>query len=392
MTSDRHSIDAWTDAERDFLQALADDAERRAVRIAFDLNAGLADIRRRSHFTSRPPADAQRLPTTLSPDPPAVFAAEPTAATTEIGRVAQKRGPGRALIRNLPAGLSTFSALVIGSVAAVVQLTGAGSGLGRVLLSAIGVACLLYTVIRFWHLYFIARIQDLSHELTRAHQHVALVNAGHQRYVDAIDSIIHQEGPLFRESLELTVVVGADDHGDTIVERRYTIPKPHMAQRAFRPILPAIDYPTLTLEDLDLKVSLLGEAGSVEALPIYSRQQLRLLLLFNPALTNPVDWEIRYRPHGMWAPLRSQGHDHLIWTDRLPTSGDTSVMDELTVRFVFPARGHAPRVAERHGFGEMVEATRIEGSGQWLIEWRDPLPAGRRYEWDLAQPPADREP
>jgi hypothetical protein len=84
--------------------------------------------------------------------------------------------------------------------------------------------------------------------------------------------------------------------------------------------------------------------------------------------------------------LRKQGFDYLIWNDRLPAgNGGNSVLDELVVKFVFPESGKMPSVVERHGFGEFEAPKRPSNGEGWLIVWHDPAPAGRRYEWDLAQ-------
>ncbi|XVV13869.1 hypothetical protein ACQP2X_05815 [Actinoplanes sp. CA-131856] len=283
-------------------------------------------------------------------------------------------------------GLVGFVALVIGLGAGVAQLADWSSGVGRTILTGAGIASLLYLIVRFSLLYYVKRGGQLRQEL-------AAVQVAHRRYVEAIDRIIDQEGPIYAESLELTVTVGADDAGDTIVESRRTVPRPRVTQRAVRPIVPDGDDRIIGLDDIGLTCSLERITGTITVLPLARSGKPRVWLVFDPGLTEPFSWTITYRPAGLWAPLRRRGYDHLIWNDRLPAgAGNHSVLTELVVRFVFPPSEKAPSVDERHGFGAGSAPTRDHPGGPWRIVWRDGAPAGRRYEWDLAQSVAPRAP
>lgn len=341
---------------------------------------------------------------------------------------------------------TSFAALIIGLGSGVAQLVGWPAGVGRILLIVLCVVCFLYLIVRFAVLFYVRRIEqvrqerdeaqeemtqlrrDTANERDRARremtqlrqnshqqmeqlrqvsrqemeqlrqvnrqemeqvrqdtrQELAAQQVAHQSYVEAINRIIDQEGPIYAESLELTVVIGTGDDGDTVVERRVTTPLPRVIQRAIRPIVPEGNDRIVGLDDIGLHCKIETISGTITPRPLVSTGKPRVWLVFEPGLTETFTWQISYNSRGLWAPLRARGSDYLIWNDRLPAgNGAKSVLSELTVRFVFPASDKAPTVHERHGFGRANAAEPREGG--WLIVWVDPEPAGRRYEWDLAQ-------
>ena len=274
---------------------------------------------------------------------------------------------------------TSFAVFLIGLTSGVVQLAGPSTGFGRILLAVVCIVCFLYLIVRYTHFFLVRRNEQMRQELTA--QQVA-----HQSYVEAINKIIDQEGPIYAENLELTVVIGTDDAGDTIVERRQTKPQPRVTQRAIRPIVPVGSDGIVGLDDIGLRCTLEKISGTITPRPLAHSGKPRVWLVFEPGLTETFTWQISYCSPGLWAPLRKQGSDLLIWNDRLPAgNGATSVLNELSVRFVFPASEKAPTVHERHGFGQVQAAVPREGG--WLVVYTDPAPAGRRYEWDLAQAP-----
>jgi hypothetical protein len=293
-------------------------------------------------------------------------------------------------------GFLTYVAFVVGVVSGIAQLADFSHGVGQVLLTGVGISCLLFLIVRFTLSYYVRLGGQRRRELADAKRLIDTLQVGHRRYVDAIDRIIDQEGPIYAESLEIAVTVGTDDSGDSIVERRCTIPKPRVTQRAIRPIVRNDVDRIVTLEDLDLCYSLqdpTGEltyslndiAGGITILPIGRNGKPRAWLVFDPGLTEPFDWMLRYRPAGLWALLRRDGSDWLKWNDRLPAGAQSnSVLTDLVVKFVFPPSERQPAVSELHGFGSVATPVRRDEGG-WLIVWRDPNPQGRSYEWNLAQ-------
>ena len=263
-------------------------------------------------------------------------------------------------------------------------------GTGRSVIIATAVVSLFPLVARIWNHYYLERIDGLNHEVETLKSQLNVTHSGHQRYLEAIDRIVDQEGPAYAEYLELTVVVGEDDESDSVVERRRTAPMPRITNRAIRPITPTDSHVRAALQDLDVRCVVEQPAGSVKALPLAEDRFPRLWLIFEPGMTEPFTWEISYRPRALWRPLRERRFDHLTWTDRLPAeAGGNSTLTGLEVTFMFPASAGLPHVRERHSHGEMDEPKLSGDRGQWRVTWRDTAPAGRRYEWDIAQVPGD---
>ncbi|GAA0416777.1 hypothetical protein KZ829_05550 [Actinoplanes hulinensis] len=294
----------------------------------------------------------------------------------------------------MPETPSTYHALFRGTLNASVVLIGLASGvaqlaeiptrIGQWALTAISLACLLYFVVRLWQLAFVVRIRDLKADLRETTSRLALQQAGHQHYLDAIQRISDREKPLFTETLEVLVAIGADDDSDRIVEKRVTTPEPLVTHRTMRPIVPTDTDRLARLDEISFK-TLRPVGGTITALPLEQTRLLRVWLIFDPAMTTPTEWQVEYRPRGLWRPLRERGWDQLVWEDRLPTaSGTPSAFTRFQVTFSFPDSDQPPSVKERQGYGQMSEPER-DARGRWEVVWRDEKPAGRRYVWDLTQ-------
>ncbi|GGN55708.1 hypothetical protein GCM10010112_06750 [Actinoplanes lobatus] len=294
----------------------------------------------------------------------------------------------------MPETPSTYHALFRGTLNASVVLIGLASGvaqlaeiptrIGQWALTAISLACLLYFVVRLWQLAFVVRIRDLKADLRETTSRLALQQAGHQHYLDAIQRISDREKPLFTETLEVLVAIGPDDDSDRIVEKRVTTPEPLVTHRTMRPIVPTDTDRLARLDEISFK-TLRPVGGTITALPLEQTRLLRVWLIFDPAMTTPTEWQVEYRPRGLWRPLRERGWDQLVWEDRLPTaSGTPSAFTRFQVTFSFPDSDQPPSVKERQGYGRMSEPER-DARGRWEVVWRDEKPAGRRYVWDLTQ-------
>jgi hypothetical protein len=284
------------------------------------------------------------------------------------------------------AGTLNFSVLTIGVVSGIAQLADFPTGFARALLLAVFLTCLLYFVIRVWQFYFVEKVRELRAQLAKEAEKLTLAQSGHRRYLDAIERISDREKPLFAETLEVIVWIGVDDETDRIMEKRVTTPDPLVTHRAMRPIVPTDQEQIVRLDDIAFRVSRSG--GRITALPLHEQiRKLRVWLIFDPALSARTEWEVEYRPHSLWRPLRERGWDQLVWDDRLPTAhGSPSAFTRFTVRFKFPDSDQPPSVKERQGYGELTEPARDE-SGMWEVVWRDKAPAGRHYVWDLTQAP-----
>ncbi|WP_122981225.1 hypothetical protein [Actinoplanes teichomyceticus] len=294
----------------------------------------------------------------------------------------------------MPATPSKYQTVFRGTLNVLVVLIGLASGVAQLVeipdraaqwtLTASFLACLLYFVIRFWQIAFVLKIRQLRTELQEATKALALQRAGHQHYLDAIQRISDREKPLFQETLEVIVTVGDDDDSDRIVEKRVTTPEPLVTHRTMRPIIPTDDDRIARLDEIAFKARR-QTTGTITALPLEQTRLLRVWMIFDPAMTTPTEWQVEYRPLGLWRPLRERGWDQLIWEDRLPTaSGTPSAFTRFVVTFAFPQNDQPPSVKERQGYGALSEPVQ-DPSGRWEVIWRDEKPAGRRYVWDLTQ-------
>ncbi|MFC7527890.1 hypothetical protein [Actinoplanes sp. GCM10030250] len=274
--------------------------------------------------------------------------------------------------------------MLIGLASGVAQLGGIPTRTAQRFLTAVFLACLLYFVVRLWQLAFVVKIRQLKADLLEATKALALQRAGHQHYLDAIQRMSDREKPLFSETLEVLVTVGDDDESDRIVEKRMTTPEPLVTHRTMRPIVPTDTDRLVRLDEISFK-ALRPVAGTITALPLEQTRLLRLWLIFDPAMTSPTEWQVEYRPRGLWRPLRERGWDQLVWDDRLPAAGGTpSAFTRFVVTFSFPDSDQPPSVKERQGHGRISEPQR-DPRGRWEVVWRDEEPAGRRYVWDLTQ-------
>jgi hypothetical protein len=289
-----------------------------------------------------------------------------------------RNGTGQLSPNNSPRRHVDIVALVLGIAASIGGLLDISGKTGRVVLLLIGTAFLLVAFARLTHRRTIA----VNRQLTAA---LEAKQAVFQQYVDAILRTIDRESPLFEDRLVITVIIGEDDASDRVIERWCTTPRPRMAHRAIRPIVPTHDDRVTRLDELEFKCSIDNGGNRITALPLVERSRyLRVWLLFEPPQTTPVAWQATYTPRGLWRPLRDKGIDQLAWEDRLPTARGSSSLAEVEVHFLFPATFEDPGVVERHDLGTTGTPIRLQ-NGQWQITWRDPSPARHRYVWELTR-------
>ncbi|MDR7277864.1 hypothetical protein [Catenuloplanes atrovinosus] len=305
----------------------------------------------------------------------------------------------------------------IGVASGVAGLAGFSRGASRLVLLLTAVVCGLIVVVRLWTIFVLRRNKELRTRIRRLQTDNAALQAEndalagtnrtirddharilgerdhlvdeHNRYVGAIQRIIDRETPAFEEELEVTITVGAEDEDDVVVERRRTRPRERVTHRSMRPIVPAGRQARVCrLADIGYRVRFLDDGAPVEQFALIEDVgHLRVWLVFDQPLVDEADWEVTYRPAGLWRPLRQRGRDVLRWRDQLITAdAKPSALSSFTITFLFPGDRPAPWVTERHQLGSVVPARRT-GGGQWEVRWSDPAPAGRYYEWDLLQPP-----
>jgi hypothetical protein len=276
----------------------------------------------------------------------------------------------------------TFFAVVVGVVSGIAQLGVFPEGFSRTLLVATVLTAMLYLVVRVWHFYFFVKVRELRARLQQEAEKLTLERSGHQAYLDAIERISDRDQPLFSETLEVTVWVGAGDDSDRIVERRVTTPRPLVTNRSMRPIVPTDQEQIVRLDEVGFTAR--RSDGKITSLPLREQiNRLRVWLIFDPALSAETAWQVEYHPKGLWRPLRERGWDQLGWDDRI--NGTPSAFTSFRTVFKFPRSDQPPSVKERHGFGVHTEPT-ADPYG-WEVVWTDDHPAGRHYVWDLTQPP-----
>jgi hypothetical protein len=198
-----------------------------------------------------------------------------------------------------------------------------------------------------------------------------------------LERVATRQTPLFDDRIELTVVVGDDDDADIVDQRIWTNPTPQVAHRVMRPIVPD-DGRVHGLGELDLECSVVdGAETTVSAFPLLAElKRLLVLIDFDPIVDEEIEWRVRYRPRGLWRPLRETGRDCLWWDDQKPRNAyGHSPLRDFKIIFVFPG-SWTPRVVEPWQYGK-TEPRRRRADGRWEIEWHDSSPEGRRYKWDL---------
>jgi DNA-binding CsgD family transcriptional regulator len=202
-------------------------------------------------------------------------------------------------------------------------------------------------------------------------------------YETAIRRITDRQTPLFSERVEITVTIGDTAAEDSVVERRWTTPKPYLVYRVTRPMVPPPPATPLTSDDLGVACEVVGQDVGVAVQAILDRQRRhQLLMTFQPGLEVETEWVLRYRTPGMWDPLREHGEDITVWRPGAAGGNEPATqITELGVRFVLPRSATRVDVTERRGLG-LVEKKHLL-DGRLMLAWRDPQLEGNLYEWML---------
>lgn len=218
--------------------------------------------------------------------------------------------------------------------------------------------------------------------IRRLEEELALRKRQIDSYEAAIQLVIDRQFPLFEERVEITVTIGRHAGEDMVVERHWTTPIPYLVYRVMRPITPAtgtVDYP---LDSVLPTCEVVGKDVGVAVQSVADGDgRPRLLVLFQPGLTETTEWVLRYRTPGLWDPLREYGSDDLRWSAGRLHGQHPEVISDLTVHFVFPEPGSAG-VGERRSLGTMEQGRSDEAGRRFTF--RDRTKAGGPYEWRLS--------
>jgi len=206
-----------------------------------------------------------------------------------------------------------------------------------------------------------------------------------RRYEHALSQLANRQMHLFRERVELTVVVGGDDDHDTVVERRWTAPQPYLVYRALKPIVAWSGGPRPDPDELQLACEIHGRDIHADVSLIQDDDlDTMALVLFQPGLQDLTEWTLRYRSPGLWNPLRRTGRDHLVWSTTSPDQQRRLTLDELTLRVVFPAGWAGVKVEEEAGHGRL-DVDHMP-NGRTSITWRETTLTSR-YHWVITGEP-----
>jgi DNA-binding CsgD family transcriptional regulator len=204
-------------------------------------------------------------------------------------------------------------------------------------------------------------------------------------YASAIRGLVDRQFPLFEERVEITVTIGEQDGQDTIVERRWTRPRPYLVYRILAPIMTG---PTGLCEtdDLAFICEVGGQDTQGDVHPVRDVDgRLLVMILFQPGLQVETDWVLRYRSPKLWNPLRQSGQDTLSWATATLDQRHWPTINELTLKVVFPAGWTRESVVERSNLG-VADAERLP-TGQTQVTWRHETPGVGVYHWVLQGSP-----
>ncbi len=205
------------------------------------------------------------------------------------------------------------------------------------------------------------------------------------RYEAALRGLVDRHLVLFEERVELTFVVAAEDGRDTVLERRWTDPKPYVVYRMLRPIVP-FGGAGRDPAELEIECDVYGADVSTEVRTVVEADGLPLaVVLFQPGLSVETQWTARYRADGLWDPLRDTAVDEFHW-DTATTVGAhrTTLAGAMTVNVVFPPGWTDLDLTETSGVGVgVVAAPTVGPSGHQVLTWRDDDVTATQYGWQL---------
>jgi DNA-binding CsgD family transcriptional regulator len=200
-------------------------------------------------------------------------------------------------------------------------------------------------------------------------------------YANALTRLVDRQFPLFEERVDITVLVGDRDGQDTVVERRRTVPKPYLVYRALRPIVTATGGPPDPAH-LSLMCDVHGQDIQADLCPVIEEDGFpQVIALFQPGLSEPTEWTLRYRSPGLWDPLREDGTDILRWATATLDGRHRPTIDALTLTVVFPSGWADTALVERDGQGT-VRMER-DATGQTVATWRHRTQVTGEYNWEL---------
>lgn len=201
-------------------------------------------------------------------------------------------------------------------------------------------------------------------------------------YGAAMRRIIDRQFPLYDEEVEIIVSIGADPLEDVVTERHRTRPHPYVIYRVIRPIAALGISSDELVEQMAIRCQIdKADVGIAVEVVVDADQRPLALILFQPGLEQPTEWTLRYRAPGLWDPLRTAGVDRLSWAAGTLDGRYAEGLDELRVRFEFPAGVEGAVLPEQGG------AAQIERVSDTEFVFVDRSRTGGRYNWELKMRP-----
>jgi len=202
-------------------------------------------------------------------------------------------------------------------------------------------------------------------------------------YDAAMRQQIERHFPLFDESVEIAVTVGASAGEDLVVERHWTKPKPYLPYRVARPITPR-GTTQARHHDLALTCEVVGQDVGVAVHPVEEPGgRLLVLVFFQPGLRELTEWVLHYRAPGLFDELRSTGVQTLHWSTSTLDNPSTPGIGEVTFYFDFPGVDDGVTVAQDRQTGDIKE-DRLQGGARYI--WHNFVPG--RHAWTFRMPNA----
>jgi hypothetical protein len=287
---------------------------------------------------------------------------------------------------------------LVGLVSGVAGLLVAGEA-GRMALRGIAALCIIYALVHVFNYLLVQDKRALQLKLDQKTEELAKRTREYQRYKEravldrqrclgAITRLVDRQTLQYEEELEVTVVIGADDTGDMIVERHVTTPTPYLIYRSLRPVLPQNTATIPTFHDLGMTACAINEEGiTFTILPLVETGPgMRVLIIFEPPVDSMLIWTLSYHPKGLWTPLRQDEIDFFNWDARTPLGRlNESTYTRLQIKFEFPQGTSSLMVRERRGRG-----TTTHEPGTPCVVWQAESPLGTEFEWDLSMPQVSR--
>jgi DNA-binding CsgD family transcriptional regulator len=205
-----------------------------------------------------------------------------------------------------------------------------------------------------------------------------------ERYGRTLRKLVDRQVSLFEERIEIDITVGGPDGADSIVERRWTRPKPYVVYRMVRPIVSSDNTAGQDPDHLALVCDVHGQDVHADATAVTEWDGLPLaIVLFQPGLSAETEWRLRYRADGLWDPLRKNGTDDLFYyAGATVEHTHRPTVTELVLRLLFPPGWTGVQLHERDGHGLVSELV-TEATGRQVASWRDADPTTPVYHWQL---------